>query len=622
MKKYFKKLFLCSLFILINIFVISAQTKVVKVGWYDTSIPSEEIINGIGRGYCYEYLQALSQYTNWEYEYVIGSWNECLDWLLTGKIDILGFVNKTPEREMLINYPDSPMGVSSGFLVTSKTNKKYLMNDFSNFNSMKVGTVVGNVYTDEFKEVERKNHFSTNIIEFESFSEMLQAMKTGAIDAIIENDEDLREDEKILASFAPQNQYLAVAKNRKDLIQELNKATGKLIQYCPSIISDLRKKYFALVSDGNPIFTTEEQEFINKNRYIKVLYDAGWPPIEYWDEKQNKYCGISPDIFDLIAQKTGFTFIYDGSTSSQVLTEMASLNPENAITTISYDYIWAANHKVRITQPFISSAIVKFGKNLKAEHPKVAINSKAYFTYLLADFLKDKETIHFSKQMERIEAANSKEVDYTICTVDQANYYKSIPKYRNLQIEEIPGYSQEVCISVSQKSDPVLIGIISKAIDNISHDEFSNIVRKNTENLTKFGLTDLFYLYPLQTISVLLIVLLFIFILVLNSRTNKIRRKESDKANFAKSAFLSRMSHEIRTPLNGVIGMTDLALETEGLPEQALKYMVNVKYSGQYLLAIINDVLDMSKIESGKMKINRINAKADDLLQYIIPLTE
>lgn len=626
-KKLLYKICCVSLLTILTVFTLFSQTKstkrIVRVGWYDTAIPAEEILNGDGRGYYFEYLQALSQYTNWEYEYVLCSWTECLEKLQKGEIDIVGFANKTEERKLIFGFSEIPMGISSSTLITLSNNTKLEFNNFETFKGIKVGNIEGSLSKNEFIKYEKENNFYTTIYDYNTVQDINAALEKGEIDAAIINDEDLVGTEKILATFSPQNQYFITTKSNTEFLKELNRTMTQVNTFFPYLINELRTKYFGFLTNGKPLFSNEEQEFIKKNRNILVMYDANWPPVEYWDEEKGEYAGIVPDVFKKLSEKSGLNFIPEGTTSEQILTEFAETNPENKVTSISYDYIWAERHNVHITQPFISSKIVRFGKNVEAEDGAiVAVNQKAFFTFAMKDDLKGKETLHFSKQIERINAVNNEEADFTYVTLDQASYYQTFPKFRKLKIKEMPGCEQKVCISVSKNSSPIFMSIISKSINSISHDEMNEIIRYNTEITHKSTFIDLFYLYPIRFILILVFVLLAILVTGVYVSINKYKRIESEKASQSKSMFLSRMSHEIRTPLNGVIGMSNLALEVENLPDKAHEYMTNVIYSGKYLLAIINDILDMSKIESGKMKLNIVAARIDDLLQYTIPITK
>jgi signal transduction histidine kinase/ActR/RegA family two-component response regulator len=98
--------------------------------------------------------------------------------------------------------------------------------------------------------------------------------------------------------------------------------------------------------------------------------------------------------------------------------------------------------------------------------------------------------------------------------------------------------------------------------------------------------------------------------------------KIAEEANMAKTKFLSNMSHEIRTPMNAIIGFDRLALEEEGIPDQVREYLENIGSSAEHLLGIINDILDMSRIESGKMTIKNEEFSLPRLLDTINTMME
>ena len=98
---------------------------------------------------------------------------------------------------------------------------------------------------------------------------------------------------------------------------------------------------------------------------------------------------------------------------------------------------------------------------------------------------------------------------------------------------------------------------------------------------------------------------------------SQLNQQQHDIASKAKSEFLSRMSHEIRTPMNGIIGMTAIALQKDQSQERILDCLQKIQTSSDYLLGLINDILDMSKIESGKMKLEPVNFNMHEMLGTI-----
>lgn len=103
---------------------------------------------------------------------------------------------------------------------------------------------------------------------------------------------------------------------------------------------------------------------------------------------------------------------------------------------------------------------------------------------------------------------------------------------------------------------------------------------------------------------------------------NRLNLERHDLSAKAKSDFLARMSHEIRTPMNGIIGMTEIALKDGQTEERRIDCLRKIEHSSEYLLGLINDILDMSKIESGKMRLIEEKCNLMEMIQGLHPLLE
>ena len=610
-----------------------AVGRIVRVGWChsDDSLAQH--------GYDAEYLQALRQFTGWRYVYVDGSWEECLQRLETGEIDILSFVQKTPAREKIYGYPSLPMATTSGYLVVDKRRN---LDSITNATVIRVGIVDGNNFNADFERYRQENNLQVEYVNLASLTDVSPALANGSIDAAVVAEEDKTANERVWVRLASYDQYFVTNINNKSLLRELDDGMMQISTYTPYFNGYLYRKYFANYNSGKPVFTLAEQEFIKKHPKILVLSDSRWPPIEYYDKVSGTFKGVSRDIFALLSEKCGIEFVYDDSNSSKKMSEMSGDDDKsrNVLTTTSYDYNWAEKHHMYITQPFITSNMVKFGRRLDKEHPIVAVNTKAYFAYLLADFLKDKKIISYPNTDERLEAVIRGEADYTVLTQDQADYYHSIPRYSNFSTERLIGYEQRICIAARMDCDPELISILCKTIACISHDELNEIIRKNTVEVYQLSWQDLIYKYrfliavAIGGITVVILSLLYV---------NKNRRrsfaaikqaldiketalKEAQKASKAKGSFMASMSHEIRTPLNAIIGYINLSIK--GLQKnssskdkeshaQTIDYLQKSNIASRHLLTVINDVLDMSAIESGKLKIAADKFSFFDVLDSI-----
>lgn len=178
---------------------------------------------------------------------------------------------------------------------------------------------------------------------------------------------------------------------------------------------------------------------------------------------------------------------------------------------------------------------------------------------------------------------------------------------------EVDGEKQYMYYAPIQGTDWYLLTIIPYEVVDTTISDLIGILNRNSIGMMVFILT--------------LLSAAFVFYYISISRNEKRMqeanvaaeeaRRKAEEASRAKSEFLSRMSHEIRTPMNGIIGMNTIARQNINHPEKAEECLRKQALSTQHLLSLINDVLDMSKIESGKIEIKRESFYLKDLLEQI-----
>lgn len=179
-KKIYYSVFISLIFLCLittNVYAAdNGKENKIKVGYFDFYGFNNTNDNGIKYGYNIEYLKRISQYTGWEYEYIKGSWDECLQMLADGEIDLLGLVQKTDERLDLYDYAYIDSGtLYGGLYVLQDRNIAY--EDFSAFNGLKVGMLKGSTHNEYFLQYQQLNDFSTDLVMYENEYELTNALK-------------------------------------------------------------------------------------------------------------------------------------------------------------------------------------------------------------------------------------------------------------------------------------------------------------------------------------------------------------------------------------------------------------------------------------------------------------
>jgi len=598
----------------------SAQSpRKVRVGYYPLSNFQEyDSDSDSYRGYSYDYMLALAQYAGWEYEFVPCTYEEGLQMLENGQIDLMNNVEKTNDLSGRLYFSSISSGSSCTCLMVSPDNTTIAFDDFASFNDITVGLDYTNSHNSQFVDYCKDNDCMPRLIYYHSGDEVKEAMNAGRIDAyLVSSLEDVNM--RTVAKFGTVSYYFATTKGNSDLLLELNSAMNSLTTNDTYFEEKTYAKYHEKSAEQQTVLSNEEKAFIAENPTVTVSYDPYWYPISYRNSEGN-FDGAMAKIFSLIAERTGLKFEYTAKDTKGATLEDFKNSNTQVFAGFPYDFTWAKQQNARVTTPFTTVTVFAAYRSGHDTGNRFAFPYGSYQQYLNSQIHLDSyDCISYDTPDECLDAVRKGTADYTLLNSFQMEYYQERAKYKDLSYKVVAGSDYQLSIATSSSADPLLFTIISKSLSSIGTDDITEIFKETTLSAESRSLTDILYTNP-QTAVILFTLLGFfvaviISVLVYSSSMNK-KNTELKAAANAKSEFLSNMSHDMRTPLNGIIGYTNLALSSDK-EEQRQDYLDKIRISGNSLLTLINDTLDISKIESGKFILSPEVTDTEELLRSI-----
>ena len=545
----------------------TAPVKVVRVGSFeDTFNFCNE--KGARKGYGYELLQTLSGYTGWQFEYVTCDWSDCFEKLKNGEIDIMGDISYTEDRAEEMLFSDEPMGEEKYYLYADFSRTDISASNFKTLNGKKIGVLMGTEPEEMLTEWEEKHGIKTEHVNISNNEDVKQKLANHEIDCFVSLEEAFWAELGIstMTRVGESSIYYAINKDRPDVKEELDYAMSVLDEADPFYTADLYKRYFSL--DYTPILTGEEKAWLRKHGAIRMGFLTSDGGVSNYDPATGKLTGAITDYIQFATGCLG--------------------NQELEFQIVGYDSIEAELDALKSGE---IDMIFHFNQNPNlAEEYRVACTSTTWITNLMA--VTNKEHFNESKA-NRIAVPKNK---------------LSLKKYLAFYY---PQWEIVDCDTQEDAAKPINLLAGSIAM-------YQSSARKVT--LSDFIKDNFFMVLLISSIAVA-VVLLTILKLLQKARKAEAAAKKAandtqelnaklqvavenaESANRAKSTFLFNMSHDIRTPMNAIIGYADLASRHLDDPAKLEKYMENIQVCGQNLLMLLNNVLDLARIENDKTEI-------------------
>ena len=598
--------------------------RIVRVGLPETDMSAENGTEASSVAFDREYVQAVAEYADWDCTFVEADWAKCLEMLKTGEIDVLLRVTKTDERAEYCNFLSEPMGTEMCYLYgRSDTPLNY--DGFAAFNGMTVGYEDGSVTYQALEEYGQEMGFAFTSKPYPSEETLYTALDNGEIDAAVQTNYLVPpEGHVLLAKCKPSPVYIATSATDPTLKTEGDSALAQLMSYNPGFNTDLYETYFRKNISMSTGYTVDELEYLTKKPIVNVIYETTWAPFEY--EKDGQAAGITPEVIRAIGRDTGIQFHFLLSSSTQDVYDSAKDISSDMVMAVSYNYIWANEHNLFVTQPYVTGSVMRVSKNGSSEPKTAAVVKDGYLESQVRKAYPQLNTVGYLTFDECMEAVSRGETDCTFLNYYQANDFRSRSAYEDFSYQPVESISQGISLGVTKESSVELFGIISKSLQSLSGSKLQGILSENTIHKESLTFPLLMRRYPIQMAALLgslgVLVGAMILLLVFSHNRNvqnahlAAAKQEAETASTAKTEFLSRMSHDIRTPLNGIIGMTYLTEEMD-LPQEARENLSKIDRSSNFLLGLINDILDMSKAESGKIELHPEPYPVSCFMEYI-----
>ena len=615
----------------------TASAKVVRVGSFEDTF---NYVNekGARKGYGYELLETLSGYAGWQFEYVTCDWSDCFEKLKNGEIDIIGGISYTEDRTQEMLFSDEPMGVEKYYLYADLSRADISASDFKTLNGKKIGVLMGTEPEVMLTEWEEKYGLKTEHVNISNNEDVKQKLANHEIDCFVSLEESFWAERGIstITRVGESGIYYAINKNQPDIKEELDDAMRALDEAVPFYTADLYKRYFSM--DYTPILTGEEKAWLRKHGAIRMGFLASDSGVSTFDPATGEFTGVITDYIQFAAdclgnQELEFQLVGYDSKEAEL----------DALKSGEIDMIFHCDQNPNLAEEYhFACTNTTWTSNLMAVTNKQHFNennvnriavpqNKLSLKKYLAFYYPQWEIVDCDTQEDAARLVKDGQADCFVTGISSENKYSK--KYSFYSVPLVNPVRSCFAVNSGNRS---LLSILNKTIKAMPVNMLAGALAMYKSSARKVTLSDFikdnFFKVMLISSIAVAVVLLTILMLLQKARkaeaaarkaasdTQELNAKlqvaveKAETANRAKSTFLSNMSHDIRTPMNAIIGFTTLALSNIDDTDRVKDYLGKTLASSNHLLSLINDVLDMSRIESGKIHLEEVEVNLSDVL--------
>ena len=457
-----------------------------------------------------------------------------------------------------------------------------------------------------------------------SFDELYQMLIDGDIDLLGDVSYSDERAKQVNFSMYPhgKNAYFAVNGNQSDLLSKLDGAMAEILKLNPDYNAELEIKYQPSRFDGIYLDDAELQWLENHDYQIRMGYLDNNLPYSDCDEN-GELTGVLEALVNEMEMDFDVTIQVSAYETQTAMREALDKGEIDAAGPVYGDFWLAEQADVIQTDAMVSTTPVFLCRDSGILTDAIAVSDCSLFNEgAVKTLFPDAEIVSCTTIEDCFRAVEEGKANCTIVTSSQVNLMQQYENARNLQIAEF-AIQMDICLYAA-RCDKELAGIINKGIDAAGSILSGMVVSENSYVEETYTFKDYVqaHMWFFLVFTGLIIIGLLLCILYMIRATRKVRSvndeivrkqtqlqkalEDAEYANSAKTIFLSNMSHDIRTPINGIMGMLDIVEKNIQDKDKVRECLDKIRTSSRHLLQLINNVLDLSRIESGQIVLDHI----------------